>query len=267
MKIFLPTITLATTILFGCDSTPEAAQDEAELSINMQIEQNAQSGSINASQDDELILEGSNGTLTITEIGLVVAEFELEFEEDTCDEVRDGSESNDQDDDACERFEFPPSFVDLPLPSGAVVIGTDLVPAGQYKELEFEVEDLEDDEDNSEEIIPLFNSIRETYPDWPHEASMVVIGEFAHVDGSPVRPFTIYVEAEIEVEMEFDPPLTIEAGDQNRSLTIEINPENWFKRAGGTVWDLSQIDFNRTSEVLQFEVEMKEGFSSIKFDN
>ena len=265
MKKLYQLFFLTGLLLAGCDSTSNDS-GEAGLSINMQLAEAVRSGTASAPQDETLIIEGSNGTLTITDIGLVVAEFELEFEEDTCDneELDENGEKIDNDD--CEEFELPPSFVDLPLSTGVVALGTDLVPPGEYKELEFEVEDLEDDNDNGDEFTRLFSTIRESYPDWPQEASMVVVGEFAHMDGSPVRPFKVYARAEIEIEMEFNPPLSIVAGEVDKSLTIEINPENWFKSSTGIAWDLSQTDFERTGDLLEFEFEMKEGFSSIKYD-
>ena len=244
----------ASLLVMGCDSSPSADAEEG-LSLRMQV---ASEASSNVSPNQNLLIEGSNGTLAISQISLIVAEFELELEEDTCD--------GEQDNDMCEEFELPPSFLNLPLDERAVIIGTDQVPPGMYEELEFEVEDLEDDENNNQEILQLLTSIRADYPDWPEQASMLVVGDFTPTDGNP-QPFTVYVEAEIEVEMEFNPPLVIEASEQSQTITIEINPENWFLRANGEVMDLSVYDFDQTDDLLEFELEMENGFSTIDFDD
>ena len=57
------------------------------------------------------------------------------------------------DDDAyiaehCEDFDAGPMFIDLPLTGGAVPVGSGELPAGVYEEVEFEVEDLDDDEED-----------------------------------------------------------------------------------------------------------------------
>ena len=254
MKTTIAIAVFVSISIMGCDSTTNSDGEDG-LSLRMQM---AQEVTLSTSQNQELTIEGANGILTLTQISLIVAEFELEREEDTCD--------GEQENDMCEEFELAPSFLDLPLDEGAVTIGSDQVPPGLYEELEFEVEDLEDDEDNSQEIRQLLTTIRADYPDWPEEASMLLIGAFTPTGGTP-QPFTVYVEAEIEVEMEFNPPLSIETSDQSQTITININPENWFKRPNGEVMDLSVFDFEQTADLLEFELEMEDGFSSIEFDD
>ena len=257
MKSTFAVALIASISLLGCDSTT-VSDDTDGLSIRMGIASETTAGSTSALQNEVLNIEGSNGILALSQISLVVAEFEMKLEEDTC--------NDEQESDMCEEFELPPSFVDLPLDGGVVTIGTDQIPPGLYEELEFEVEDLEDDEDNNQEIRQLLTTIRSDYPNWPEKASMLLVGTFTPTDGT-AQPFTVYVEAEIDVEMEFNPPLSIEAGDQNQSITIEISPENWFARPNGEVIDLSVYDFERTTDLLEFELEMENGFRSIEFDD
>ena len=261
MKTALAIAVLFSFSVIGCDSTSNSDQGDG-LSLRMQMAPEVATSPTSVLQNQELTIAGANGTLTLSQISLIVAEFELELAEDTCDDDQEGEQENDM----CEEFELPPSFINLPLDQGAVSIGTDQVAPGLYEELEFEVEDLEDDEENSQEILQLLDTIRSDYPEWPQEASMRLMGEFTPTDGTP-QPFIVYAEAEIEVEMEFNPPLSVESSDQDQTITIAINPENWFIRPNGDVMDLSVFDFEQSTDLLEFEVEMENGFSSIEFDD
>lgn len=48
-------------------------------------------------------------------------------------------------------------------------------------------------------------------------------------------------------------------------MTVTIDPGAWFARPDGTVLDLSRLDFARTGRVLEFEVEMEQGFRTVEF--
>ena len=82
-----------------------------------------------------MVLEGTNGTLTIVEIRLIVNEVELEPADGSCDLV----DNSDDDGDECPDFEAPPRFLDLPLDGNPIMAMTGLIPPGTYDELEFEV--------------------------------------------------------------------------------------------------------------------------------
>jgi len=207
-----------------------------------------------------LAIDGTNGLLTLEDVRLIVAEFELKLDDDDRCPSGEGHE-------ACEEFDAGPSFVDLPLDSGTTSTVSQTVPAGVYRELEFEVEDLDDDEDDASEaqaIRDLMARVRTEIADWPREASMLVSGTFTPRGGVPV-PFRVFFEAEIEVELEFSPPLTVEAG-VNQDVTIEIDPRTWFRRADGSVVDLSKSDFGRTGRLAEFEIEIERGFSRMRSD-
>ncbi len=205
-----------------------------------------------------LVVQGTNGILDIEEVRLIVAELELEGDDDACESAGQG--------DDCAEFEAPAFFLDLPLDGGRVTVATDDVPLGLYDELEFEVEDLEDDDAGDLAVIQrIFNEVRSEFPDWPEEASMLVTGTFTPTGGQPVA-FRVYFEAEIEVEMELSPPLRISEEGASRSVVVEVRPEAWFLRPDGTVLDLSRFDFDRTGAVVEFEVEMEHGFTRIELD-
>lgn len=213
-----------------------------------------------------LVLVGTNGTLTIDEIRLVVSEVEIEKDDDSCS----GDDHGDDDvGDSCEEFNAGPRFLDLFLDGRPIEVVTDLLPAGVYEELEFEIEDLEDDEDDAVEaalIAAVRSQILAVVPDWPEEASALIVGSFTPAGGAAVD-FRVFLEAEIEVEMDLIPNLVIEGGVASRALTVDIQPEIWFAQPGGAVLDLSQYDYDATGQLLEFDVEFEDGFTKIEVDD
>jgi hypothetical protein len=203
---------------------------------------------------------GTNGTLVIDELRIIVAEFEL-------DRVDDDACAND--DATCEDFEAPPAFVNVPLDGGDAVAVTAAVTPNTYDELEFEIEDLEDDEDDpvkAQQIEDLMAEILAEFPDWPRQASMLAVGTFTPTDGEPVA-FRVYFEAEVEIELDLSPPVTVTDDGSGASFTINIDPALWFTGGDGTVMNLAELDFDRTGAVVEFEVEIENGFSEVEFED
>lgn len=249
----------------ACDSSTAPSGDQARVSVAFR----ATPGAVTASQvsGDDLLpagslartvdLTGTNGTLTLDEIWMIVAEFELQ-------RANDNDCFDAPDEDACEKFEAPPRFISLPLDGGSQPSVSQDVPADIYDELEFEVEDLEidDDDDNASaaDIQALFASIILQFPDWPEEASMLVNGSFTPTGGTAV-PFSVYFEAEIEIEIEFQPPLDLTAGEI-ATATVVVDPALWFSVSDGTVMDLSQFQ----GQLVEFEAELENGFTELEFD-
>lgn len=203
---------------------------------------------------------GTNGTLVIDELRIIVAEFELErLNDDACE----------REDDACEEFEAPPAFVNVPLDGGETVAVIAAVTPDTYDEMEFEIEDLEDDEDDpvkAQQIEELRAEILAEFPDWPHEASMLVVGTFTPTGGEPMA-FRAYFEAEVEIELDLVPPVTVTDDGGGATFTVHIDPGAWFTRGDGTVMNLAELDFDATGAVVEFEVEIENGFSEIEFDD
>jgi hypothetical protein len=206
----------------------------------------------------ELVITGTNGTLRITDIRVIVDEFELERTETVdCDVEPEPA--------GCADFEQRFLFVDVPVVGEQpVTVATGVIPAGTYEGLEFEVEDLETDADSPEDAADaalaqaLLTTIRQTFTDWPDKASMVVVGTFTPTGGT-ATPFRVYFEAEIEVELPFLTPLTVVEGT-SESFRIELSPQLWFRNADGTVRDLSLDDFTTTGRLVRFELEIEDGF-------
>jgi hypothetical protein len=212
-------------------------------------------------------IEGSNGTLVIDEIRLIVAEVELDGDDDSCEDSDGDDDVQGFEDDDCADFEAPPRFLDLPLDGQPVEAFSGLIPPGTYDELEFEIEDLEDDEEDTQfaaEIEALRQVIQDEFPDWPRKATALVVGSFDAVGGGSTD-FRVYIEAEIEIERALQPPLVVDVdGASSSALTVDIRPDLWFARSDGSVLNLSLYDYDETGQLLEFELEMEEGFMEIE---
>jgi len=198
-------------------------------------------------------IAGSNGELNLTEIWVIVEEFELEsVETDNCDD--------DMATDDCEDFEQEYFFIDVPLNGTTITVVNADIPDGTYDQLEFEVEDAEVDDDPEELaeadlIAALLVTVRNQFPNWPDKASMVVKGTWTPTGGTAVD-FETYFEAEIEVELDLVPVLTIADGVADREITILLRPDMWFLRGDGTVWNLKDLE----GQLVDFELEIEDGF-------
>jgi len=211
-----------------------------------------------------LDVDGTNGRLTIASVHFILAEFEMERagEAEDCDDEA-------ATEDACEEFESPMDFLELPLTGEDAVAVQQAVAAGSYDELEFEIEDLEEDEagEDGSKIQQLLTDVRDQFPGWPEKGSLRVHGTFTPKDdggsllADQARDFTVYFEAEVEVEKEFETP--VEITEQNNSMSVSVDPGMWFRKGDGTVVDLSQYDFDQDAgqPVPEFEVETENGLS------
>lgn len=55
---------------------------------------------------------------------------------------------------------------------------------------------------------------------------------------------------------------TTTADGETTRVVVEVNPLTWFTLANGSVSDLSEMDFETTGGVVDFEAKMKDGFTS-----
>lgn len=256
---WLMMLVLVPAIAFGMAACDEGTGPEPSFAIKFGVRAPVRTASLNAGvsysivggAQEDLVVAGTNGTLRITDIRLIVDEFELErVEVSDCDlEPKPAG---------CHDFEIGPFFVAVPLGGQPLPVGEGQTPAGTYKELEFEVNDVEvDSGEDGRRFASLIATVRESFSDWPDKASMVVVGTFTPPGGA-TRSFRTYFEAEIEVELEFRPPLEI--SDVSRSVVIQLLPDMWFRSADARVIDLSQFDFQATRKLVEFELEMEKGF-------
>lgn len=261
---------VAGLLLSGCDSTTNVnnpSQSDITLQFTTGSSSSANAAYSNQVQQtgDMLEVEGSNGTLVIHDIRFIVEDFELERADGACEDAEDAEDG----DDECEEFESDPFFVDLPLQEDTLNLDTTPIEAGLYEGLEFEIDDLdldEEDEEDQNAKEQLAEQVRQEFPDWPDEVSMVIIGDFNSSDGGTTS-FKTFAEAEIEIEMEFNPPLEVGDNADTKLINVNITPKNWFLREDGTVVDLSEYDYESTGKILEFEKEMEDGFDGLDTDD
>ncbi len=267
-KLYIPILASAFLLFMaaGCD-TIGSGDKQGEGTVKLQLKTVNSSSAKSASSGnrtldhDSLSVSGSNGTLQIDDVRFIVEKFKLE--------PADTDEEADSLDTEVEEFESEPFFVDLPLTEDTLSLATDQIQAGFYEELEFEVKDLDfddgDEEDDDAEHQALADSIRAEFPDWPDEASMIIVGTFTPTDGSP-QAFKVFAEAEIEIEREFNPPLEVTESNMQDVLSVRIDPSQWLLLDDGTVIDLSAWNWDDHQELLEFEAKFKEGVQEIEVD-
>ncbi len=252
----LPPALLAVVGLAACDSST-GPEDSESVAIRFVAAETSTGGAAAGGLDLAPVV-GTNGSLEITDLRMIVAELEFEGSNGTC-----GINGDDDDEEDCFEVELPPRLVDVPLDGAPLTIATAELPAGVYREFELEVEDLEDDEDDSDfagDIATLATEIRSAYPEWPEEGTIRVEGTFTPNGGTP-ESFVVWIDGEVEVELELVPPLDIPAAEGDaHTLDIVLYPERWFVRENGTVIDLTQWDYATTGELLELEVEIEDGF-------
>ena len=224
-------------------------------------------GSLPMIGSSDVVLSGENGMLDIDEIRVIVREAELESDDGACPISTVFDDDDDEgDDDSCE-FEAPPVFIDLPLDGSPVNVFRSMIPAGRYDELEVEIDDLDDDWSEHPGHRELRAEILAEFPEWPKDASAMVVGTFTPTGGDPI-PFRVFLEAEVEVEMDLSPALVVDdGGNVAGSLTVELRPDLWFTDFQGRVLELSDWDWDATGSILELEVEFENGFAKVEIDD
>ncbi|WP_103020731.1 hypothetical protein [Salinibacter altiplanensis] len=253
----------------GCDSTGPSSNGNGEVQVGFSTSSSGATQSTNALvkvNSDTLTLSGSNGTLEFYDLRLIVDKVKLEQDSEDQGSDNEGDDSTEVEIEREVEVERP-RFLDLPLQGSEVSpVAAGDVPEGTYNEFEFEVDDLDDDNGNARELLSDIQN-EEGFPNWPEDASMVVVGTFTPTDGAPTS-FTTYFEAEIEVERALQPPLEVTGEGFSRDLIVRLDPAQWFERPNGTLVDLSQSDYNTGEEPVEFEAEyeFEDGVSEIEFE-
>lgn len=233
-----PVVVLGPTGCDGGGTTGPVAEGTAAVRF-------AASPGTESGEAGDLVITGFNGTLTLTDVRIVVDDFELKRENDIaeCSAIPRT--------DLCADLEIAPAIVDLPLTAGVTVVGDDMVPAGEYEEIEFDVVNLR----GSASALLAQARALPGYADWPEEASIAARGTFTDAQSGEVRPFTVYFDLSAAVELEFR--MTI-AHNGTGTMTVHVDPVTWLTFQGAVV-DLSAIDFASTGEVASAEFSFQSG--------
>lgn len=244
----------------GGDSTGTQARGQVAVRIGVSSPTALRAEGGTAALGGPLTVTGTNGTLSITGIQVVVARFQLRGANDTpCDRQGTGVS-----DDECE-FQAGPFFVDVPLDGSRLNVTTGAIPAGTYGSVRFRVKNLDVDDDDDEagdddatpaQVSALFNQIRTQFPDWPQKASMLVTGTFTPTGGT-ARAFRAFLRAEVKVTLPINPPLVVAEGSSSNAVSVVLDPAAFFK-TGTTVVDLSQFN----GRLGEFKAEAGRGFHS-----
>ncbi len=243
--------------LSGCDTLFSPEQSTETTPVRLTFENSSASPSTAAKtgavNETPLTITGEEGDLVVTDFRFIMTKFEIE------NKVKGRGNSKH------ERTEFRlrNHFVDVPLDiteEEALGVVAEL-PEGTYNDLDLKISEHAIDESDHEGAQSVREAIEAAFPDWPENASMVAVGRFEPAGGGDARPFTVYLDAEVRVHLELDPPLEIVEGEQPE-VTVDFDPERLFQQLGEPSLDLSQYD----GQVVNVEVNVKDSFEDVKFE-
>lgn len=230
-------------ILAACADSTTGAGRPAPVTVSVTGRSAATTPSALAAAVPITVQNGGN-TLVIDQVRVVLAEIELKLPDAECSGSGSGSSGRGND---CAEIELDPRLIDVPL-AGTVTLDLGvLVPAGTYRELEFKIENVDDDTGPEGALLRANPDIR--------GASIRVDGTF---NG---QPFTFKSALEAEIESEFNAPLVVSA-ENPLNLTISIDVASWFKGAGGTV-----IDPSNALNALQIGQNIRASFAAFEDDD
>ena len=169
------------------------------------------------------VAEGAN-TLVITKAELVLRELELKLSaSSTC--------ATGTVEDSCESMELGPMKIDLPTTDVVASPISATVPAGTYHEIEFDIRRPGTDPADVAFVAanPQFNNV-----------SIRVEGTF---NGTA---FTFTSQLDQEVQIDFNPPVTITEGTNN--VTIAVDLRSWFRNTSGVLINPSTANPGQPNE-------------------
>lgn len=225
--------------LAGCDATAPKA-----LSVSITTNSIVPAGARFAASGlgaDILIGSGAN-SLKITSVQLVLAKIEL-ASSTPCTGTTGES--------GCEELELGPVLVDVPLNGTTPAILDQVVPAGTYTGLDAELNAVQAGETGAAAFLA-------AHPEFAG-VSVRVVGVFTDAN-SVDHPFTFTTGADAEIEMQFQPPVTVGTGTSN--LTIAVDVPSWFRDASGAV-----IDPTNAANAPMIAANIERSFRAFEDDN
>ena len=192
----------------------------------------------------DVTVTGGGNTLVITRVHMVFKEIELKRSNaDMCPD--DASSSS----DTCEELMIGPVLVDLPLTTGVMTAASVSIPAGTYRELELKLHLPGNDARDQ-----AFRTANPTFAD----TTIRVQGTY---NG---RAFVFTSRLDQEMELEFNPPLTI--GESGGNVTVQIDVASWFKSLSGAVIDPATANIGGLNEGI-VKTNIKASFRSLEDDD
>ncbi len=216
------------------------------VSLSFSTKSLASSGAMslwNAGAPDVTVTDGGN-TLIITRVQMVFKEIELKRSNaDLCpDDVSNAS-------DSCEELMLGPVLVELPLTTGVMTAASVSIPAGTYRELELKLHRPGNDARDQ-----AFRTANPTFAD----TTIRVQGTY---NG---RAFVFTSRLDEEMELEFNPPLTI--GESGGNVTVQIDVSSWFRSLSGDVIDPATANIGGLNEGI-VKTNIKASFRSLEDDD
>lgn len=211
MRWKIPAVLGATLITFGataCTDATGGTRRGVGISFSTQTPTALIAGE-GASFD--ITVSGGGNTIVITKAQLVLRELELKLSAtSTC--------AAGTVEDSCEEIELGPMLIDLPVTGSVVTPITAQVPAGTYREVEFDIRRPGTDPADAAFVAanPQFNNV-----------SIRVEGTY---NGTA---FVFTSELDQEVQLDFNPPVVVDA--TNNNATIQVDISSWFKNADGSL--------------------------------
>ena len=196
---------------------------------------------------DELVLQKVQLVLRKVELdrtGTADCVGEIENEDDNGIDDHSGPGRGEEE---CEEVIRDPILIDVPVDDALHPVITVPVPAGTFSELEAKLAP-------ARETSTQFNTAN---PDLVGK-SVRVVGTFKGT------PFVFTSSVRSKLEMEFDPPLVIDATTKNATISLDVR--KWFVNSSGAVIDPSAAPAGSTN-LLQIENNIRRSFHAFEDDD
>lgn len=215
IRPFAPAALLALAALSACsDSTGSGGTRPLSLSFST-----ASTTSRSASADLLTVTAGAD-PIVITRAQIVLSRTELEREGATCTTAPAGED----DESECPEVKLGPMLVDLPVDASTKGVLAVSLPAGTYTELETRIDAVSSESDGDNATASAFLAANPQFR-----------GVSVRVEGTyNGQPFVYTSAVESELELEFNPPVVIDAAN---NVTVHVDLASWFRRADGTSID------------------------------
>lgn len=216
----------ALSLLAACGGSESPVSSDAAGSTSLSVSFAATgAASVNAA-GNAVIVGTSSDTMVITKVQLVLEHVKLRRSGvAACPDSMAASTTRGRsnDDRGCSRLDLGPSLLDLPLSGTSTSPLAVTVPAGTYREIEFELEDIS----TSSRASQAEKDFLTAHPEF-RDVSVRVTGTYKGT------AFTFLSHAKAEVEFEFEPSLVVQTG-VNDNVRIDLDLAAWFKNAAGVV--------------------------------
>jgi uncharacterized membrane protein YgcG len=220
---------LAAILLGACaadDTSRDSLVDPQASATSLSVSFAAVGAAATNSAGNAVLVGTAQDTMVITSVQLVLGNVKIRRSGVTAcpDSIAPSTvRGRSADDRGCSRLDLGPMLLDLPL-SGATTAPLNVtVPAGTYSEIEFELDDVRTDS----RATPAEVSFLSAHPEF-RNTTVRVRGTYKGT------AFTFVSRLDTEVEFEFEPTITVEAG-KNDNIGISLDLAAWFKNSAGAI--------------------------------